>query len=152
TRRSKIVFCEHAFHGLTYGALSLNGDAVFREGFGPLLPDCACVPFNDLGAAEEALAAGDVAAFFVEPIQGKGVNLPSDDYLPELARLCRRHGTLRVADEIQAGLGRTGRFLAVEHWRVEPDIVLLAKALSGGAVPVGAVLMRDWVFGRVFSR
>lgn len=152
TRRAKIVFCEHAFHGLTYGALSLNGDAVFREGFGPLLPDCTSVPFNDLGAAEEALAGGDVAAFFVEPIQGKGVNLPSDDYLPELARLCRRHGTLLVADEIQTGLGRTGRFLAVEHWQVEPDMVLLAKALSGGAVPVGAVLMRDWVFGGVFSR
>jgi ornithine--oxo-acid transaminase len=152
TRRSKVVFCEHAFHGLTYGALSLNGDAMFRDGFGPLLPDCVRFPFNDLGAAEAALAGGDVAAFLVEPIQGKGVNLPSDDYLPELARLCRRHGTLLVADEIQTGLGRTGRFLAVEHWNVEPDIVLLAKALSGGAVPVGAVLMRDWVFGRVFDR
>jgi ornithine--oxo-acid transaminase len=152
TRRSKIVFCEHAFHGLTFGALSLNGDDMFREGFGPLLPECVRVPFDDLGAAEEALAGGDVAAFFVEPIQGKGVNLPSDDYLPELARLCRRHGTLLVADEIQTGLGRTGRFLAVEHWNVEPDIVLLAKALSGGAVPIGAVLMREWVFGRVFDR
>jgi ornithine--oxo-acid transaminase len=152
TRRSKVVFCENAFHGLTYGALSLNGDAMFRDGFGPLLPDCIRVPFNDLAAVEAALAGGDVAAFLVEPIQGKGVNLPSDDYLPELARLCRRHGTLLVADEIQTGLGRTGRFLAVEHWNVEPDIVLLAKALSGGAVPVGAVLMRDWVFGRVFDR
>jgi ornithine--oxo-acid transaminase len=152
TRRSKIVFCENAFHGLTYGALSLNGDAMFRDGFGPLLPDCIRVPFNDLGAAEAALAGGDVAAFIVEPIQGKGVNIPSDDYLPELARLCRRTGTLLVADEVQTGLGRTGRFLAVEHWNVEPDMVLLAKALSGGAVPVGAVLMREWVFGRVFDR
>jgi ornithine--oxo-acid transaminase len=152
TRRPKIVYCEHAFHGLTLGALSLNGDAIFRNGFGPLLPDCVPVPFDDLGAAEAVLAGGDVAAFVVEPIQGKGVNLPSDAYLPELARLCRRHGALLVADEIQTGLGRTGRFLAVEHWRVEPDMVLLAKALSGGAVPVGAVLMRDWVFGRVFDR
>jgi ornithine--oxo-acid transaminase len=152
TRRSKIVYCDHAFHGLTFGALSLNGDAIFRNGFGPLLPDCLSVPFDDLAAAEQVLAGGDVAAFIVEPIQGKGVNLPGDDYLPELARLCRRYGALLVADEIQTGLGRTGRFLAVEHWHVEPDIVLLAKALSGGAVPVGAVLMRDWIFGRVFDR
>jgi ornithine--oxo-acid transaminase len=152
TRRSTIVYCENAFHGLTYGSLSLNGDKMFRDGFGPLLPECVRVPFNDLGAAEEALSSGDVAAFIVEPIQGKGVNLPSDDYLPGLARLCRRHGTLLVADEIQTGLGRTGRFLAVEHWNVEPDLVLLAKSLSGGAVPVGAVLMREWVFGRVFDR
>ncbi len=96
------------------------------------------MPFNDLGALEAALRAGDVAAFVVEPIQGKGVNMPDDDYLPGQA-LCRKHGTLFVADEIQTGMGRTGRFLACEHWGVEPDMVLLAKALSGGFVPVGAV-------------
>jgi ornithine--oxo-acid transaminase len=152
TRRTGIVYCEHAFHGLSYGALSLNGDAIFRSGFEPLLPDCTGIPFNDLAALEKALAARQVAAFIVEPIQGKGVNLPADGYLKAALELCRRHGTLFVADEIQTGIGRTGRFLAVEHWGVEPDMVLLAKSLSGGHVPVGAVLTRKWVFDKVFNR
>ena len=152
TGRPGIVYCGHAFHGLSYGALSLNGDGIFRDGFGPLLPDCVEIPFNDLGALEKALASRQVAAFVVEPIQGKGVNLPEDDYLQGVQELCRKYGTLFVADEIQTGIGRTGRFLAVEHWGVEPDMVLLAKSLSGGHVPVGAVLTRKWVFDKVFSR
>src|ERR1041385_4103480 len=150
TGRPGIVYCEHAFHGLSYGALSLNGDDVFRSGFEPLLPDCVRIPFNDLLALEKALRSRTMAAFIVEPIQGKGVVLPADDYLKTAADLCRRHGTLFVADEIQTGLGRTGRFLAVEHWNVEPDMVLLAKALSGGHVPVAAVLTRRRIFERVF--
>ena len=152
TGRTQIVFCDHAFHGLSYGALSLNGDAVFRTGFEPLLPGCVKIPFNDLGALEQALAGRRAAAFFVEPIQGKGVNLPDEGYLKAAAELCRRHETLFVADEIQTGLGRTGKFLAVEHWGVEPDMVLLAKSLSGGHVPVGAVLARKWIFEKVFNR
>jgi ornithine--oxo-acid transaminase len=152
TGRPGLVYCSHAFHGLTYGALSINGDATFRQGFGPLLPDCIEVPFNDLAALERALAARDVAAFVVEPIQGKGVNLPDDGYLQGAAELCRKHGTLLIADEVQTGLGRTGRFLAVEHWGVEPDMVVLAKSLSGGHVPVGAVLTRKWIFEKVFDR
>src|SRR5215469_16155310 len=92
-----------------------------------------------------------VAAFIVEPIQGKGVNMPDEHYLKGAAELCRRHGTLFVADEIQTGLGRTGRFLAIEHWNVEPDMVLLAKALSGGHVPIGAVLARKPIFDKVFD-
>ena len=152
TGRSGIVYCSHAFHGLTYGALSLNGEEAFRKGFGPLLPDCAAVPFNDLEALEKALASRQIAAFIVEPIQGKGVNMPDDGYLPAALALCRKYGTLFVADEIQTGLGRTGRFLAVEHWGVEPDMVLLAKALSGGHIPVGAVLMRKAIFDKVFNR
>ena len=152
TSRAGIVFCDHAFHGLTYGALSLNGDGVFRDGFGPLLPGSAQVPFNDLGALEAALRKRDVAAFFVEPIQGKGVVMPDDDYLARAVALCRQYGTLFVADEIQTGLGRTGKFLAVEHYGVEPDMVLLAKALSGGHVPVGAVLTRRKIFDKVFNR
>ncbi len=152
TRRPGIIHCEHSFHGLTYGALSLNGDAVFRSGFEPLLPDCTAVPFNDLAALERALATRNAAAFIVEPIQGKGVNLPDDGYLQEAAALCRRHGTLFIADEIQTGLGRTGRFLAVEHWGVEPDMVLIAKALSGGHVPVGAVLTRKRIYDKIFDR
>jgi ornithine--oxo-acid transaminase len=152
TRRPRILFCDHAFHGLTYGALSLNGDQLFRKGFEPLLPACDRVPFDSLPELEAELARGDVAAFIVEPIQGKGVHVPGDGYLAEAARLCRKHGALFVADEIQTGLGRTGRFLALEHWGVEPDMVLLAKALSGGFVPVGAVAMRKWIYDRMFDR
>lgn len=152
TKREKIVYCEHAFHGLTLGALSLNGEEVFREGFGPLLPQCVAVPFNDLAALEQALADKDVAAFIVEPIQGKGVNLPSDDYLPQAAKLCAKYGTLFVADEIQTGLGRTGKMWAVNHWGVEPDVLLMAKALSGGFMPVGAVAMERHIMDTVFNR
>lgn len=152
TRREKIVFCEHAYHGLTMGALSLNGEEVFREGFGPLLSGCHPVPFNDLAALEAALSAKDVAAFIVEPVQGKGVNLPSPDYLPEVERLCRKYGTLLVADEVQTGLGRTGKFWAVEHWQVKPDMICMAKALSGGFVPVGAVAMTHKIMDSVFNR
>ena len=152
TQRDKILYCEHGYHGLTLGALSLNGENVFREGFGPLLPGCAAVPFNDIAALEQALAGKDVAAFIVEPIQGKGVNLPSDDYLPEAARLCAKYGTLLVADEIQCGIGRTGKFWAVEHWGVEPDMICMAKALSGGFIPVGGVAMTTRVMEAVFNR
>jgi ornithine--oxo-acid transaminase len=152
TGRPGIVYCEHAFHGLSYGALSLNGDDIFRNGFEPLLPGCMSIPFNDLAALEQALHSRVIAAFVVEPIQGKGVNMPADGYLKSAVELCRRHGTLFVADEVQTGLGRTGRFLAVEHWNVEPDMVLLAKTLSGGHVPVGAVLTRKQIFNKVFDR
>jgi ornithine--oxo-acid transaminase len=152
TRRPGIVYCDHAFHGLSYGALSLNGDETFRRGFEPLLPDCVKIPFDDLFALEKALHKRQVAAFIVEPIQGKGVNMPADGYLQAAADLCRRYGTLFVADEIQTGMGRTGRFLAVEHWGVEPDMVLLSKSLSGGHVPVGAVLTRKTIYDKVFDR
>jgi ornithine--oxo-acid transaminase len=152
TGRPGIVHCSHAFHGLSYGSLSVNGDEVFRAGFGPLLPECVEIPFNDLGALESALGSRRIAAFIVEPIQGKGVVIPDDDYLRGALDLCRRHGTLLVADEIQTGLGRTGRFLAVEHWGIEPDMVLMAKSLSGGHVPVGALLTRKWIFDKVFDR
>lgn len=152
TGRQDIVYCDHAYHGLTYGALSLTGDSNFRNGFEPLLPGCRVVPFNDLAALEQALSSRQVAAFIVEPIQGKGVNIPSDDFLPGAAALCRKYGSLFIADEIQTGMGRTGKFLAVEHWNVEPDMVLLSKALSGGHVPVGAVLTRKHIFEKIFNR
>jgi ornithine--oxo-acid transaminase len=152
TGKSRIIYCSNAFHGLTYGALSMNGSHVYRSGFGSLLPDFTEVPFNDLEALEQALRTGDVAAFVVEPIQGANVTIPSDTYLASAAALCRQHGALFVVDEIQTGVGRTGRFLAVDHWNVEPDMVLLAKALSGGYVPIGALLTRDWVFEKVFER
>lgn len=151
TGKPAILYARKAYHGLSNGALSLNGDSVFREAFEPLLPECRMIPFNDLAALEQALAAGDVAAFIVEPIQGKGVNIPSSGYLREAAALCRKHGALFVADEVQSGMGRTGRFLALEHdGDVDPDIVILSKSLSGGYVPIGAVLTRKWIFDRVF--
>src|SRR3978361_1899234 len=127
-------------------------DANFRSGFEPLLPGCTQIPFNDLAALEHALSSRQVAAFIVEPIQGKGVNMPSDEFLPGAAALCRKYGTLFIADEIQTGIGRTGRFLAVEHWNVDADGVLRAKALSGVHVPVGALLTRKSVFDKIFNQ
>jgi ornithine--oxo-acid transaminase len=152
TGRPGLVYCTHAFHGLSYGALSISGETIFREGFGALLENCFRIPFNDLPALERALAHRQMAAFVVEPIQGKGVNVPDDGYLAGAQDLCRKYGTLFVADEIQTGLGRTGRFLAIDHWGVEPDIVLVSKTLSGGHVPVAAVLTRKWIFDKVFDR
>jgi len=151
TGRPRVLYAEHAFHGLTLGSLSLNGGAEFREGFGPLLPGCDPVGFGDLDALERELSKGDVAAFVVEPIQGKGVNLPAPDYLPGAQRLCRQAGALFVCDEVQTGIGRTGRFLALEHWGLEPDMICLAKALSGGFVPIGAVLVSRAAFEKVFD-
>ncbi|MGD0454528.1 MAG: aspartate aminotransferase family protein [Solirubrobacteraceae bacterium] len=151
TGRPRVLYAEHAFHGLTLGSLSLNGGVEFREGFGPLLPDCDPVGFGDLDALERELSRGDVAAFIVEPIQGKGVNLPAPDYLPGAQRLCREAGALFVCDEVQTGIGRTGRFLALEHWGLEPDMICLAKALSGGFVPIGAVLVSRTAFEKVFD-
>ncbi len=167
TGRPRILCAEHAFHGLTLGALSLNGDAIFREGFGPLLPDCEAVPFGDVDALKRALAGartrglgggpgedrvrGEVAAFVVEPVQGKGVNIAPDGYLATAQRLCREAGALFVCDEVQTGLGRTGRFLALEHWGLEPDLICVSKALSGGLVPIGAVLVSRAAFDRVFD-
>jgi ornithine--oxo-acid transaminase len=152
TGRPGIVYCGHSYHGLTYGALSLTDDSNFRGGFEPLLPGCTAIPFNDLAALEQALSSREIAAFIVEPIQGKGVNMPTDEFLPGAAALCKRYGTIFIADEIQTGMGRTGRFLAVEHWDVEPDMVLLSKALSGGHVPVGALLTRKHIFDKIFNR
>lgn len=152
TGRSKIVYCEGGYHGLTLGSLSATGDPHFREGFGPFLPDFIEVPFGDLAALERALSRKDVAAFITEPIQGHGVWIPEPDYLPGAAALCRQYGSLFIADEVQTGLGRTGKWWAVEHFGVEPDLLCMAKALSGGFVPVGAVACRPWIFDKVFNR
>ncbi len=151
TGRGRILYAEHAFHGLTLGSLSLNGNDEFRDGFGPLLEGCDPVGFGDLDALERELERGDVAAFVVEPVQGKGVNLPPDGYLQGAQERCRGAGTLFVCDEVQTGLGRTGRFLALEHWGLQPDIVCVAKALSGGLVPIGAVLVSREAFDKVFD-
>ncbi|HEX7008720.1 MAG TPA: aspartate aminotransferase family protein [Phycisphaeraceae bacterium] len=151
TGRARVLHCQKGFHGLTLGALAINGNAEFREGFGPMMEHTTAVPFNDLAALERELSRNDVAGFIVEPIQGKGVNVPDDHYLPQAAELCRKHGALFIADEVQTGYGRTGRMFACEHWNVEPDILITAKGLSGGYVPVGAVLAKRWIYHKVFS-
>ena len=143
TGRSRILFADHAFHGLTTGALALNGSKGFQQGFGPLLPDVTSVPFGDLEALQREVARGDVAAFVVEPIQGKGVHLAPAAYWQGVEEALHAKGSLLVADEVQTGLGRTGRFFAYEYYGIRPDIITVSKALSGGYIPVGAMLTSD---------
>ena len=151
TGRTRVVSTQHGFHGLTLGALSANGDPHFTERFGPLLPGFMQVPFGDLDALEAELRREDVALFIVEPIQGHGVYLPPSGYLEGAQELCRRYGTLFAVDEVQTGFGRTGRMFAFEHWGLEPDLLTVAKSLSGGYVPVGALLMSTRVYDAVFD-
>jgi ornithine--oxo-acid transaminase len=148
TGRPRLLSCQSSFHGVTLGPLSLVGDEFFKEGFGPLLPGCASVPFGDLEGLERELRAGDVAAFIIEPIQGRMVTLPPEGYLEAAQELCRLHGTLFVIDEIQTGLGRTGRWFALDRWGLEPDVVLVGKALSGGFMPTAAMVTTREIFQR----
>ncbi|MEY9861185.1 ornithine--oxo-acid transaminase [Catenulispora sp. GAS73] len=150
TGKARVLYADHAFHGLTAGSLSVNGAREFRDGFGPLLPGAA-VAFGDLGALEAELRKGDVAAFIVEPIQGKGVFLPPAGYLVRARELVRKYKALLICDEVQTGLGRTGTFFAYESEGLEPDLVTVAKTLSGGFVPVGATLGKEWIFQKVYS-
>lgn len=152
TRRAGILCADHAFHGLTCGALSLMSDKFWSEGFGPLLPETSAIPFGDLGELERELKSKRYAAFIVEPVQSEaGVCVPDPGYMRTAESLCRRHGTLFVLDEVQTGMYRTGSFLAAHTFGVEPDMVVLAKAMSGGLVPCGAVLMSDAVCHSVYS-
>jgi ornithine--oxo-acid transaminase len=152
TGRSALLSLAGSFHGLTHGALSVMGDAHFREGFGPLLEGTERVQLGDLAALAERLARRDVAALVIEPVQGKGVRFPQDNYYREAQRLCRQTGTLLIADEVQTGLGRTGRWWGFQHWDLEPDIVTVAKSLSGGYVPCAAVVSRRSIQQATFSR
>jgi ornithine--oxo-acid transaminase len=151
TERVRVISTDHGFHGLTLGSLSANGNAEFTRRFQPLLPGFSHVPFGDLDALERDLRSEDVAVFIVEPIQGKGVNLPPPGYLEGAQEICRRYGTLFCLDEVQTGFGRTGTMFAFEHWGLEPDLVPVAKSLSGGYVPVGALLMSRAVHEAVFD-
>jgi ornithine--oxo-acid transaminase len=151
TGRERVVSTEHGFHGLTLGSLSASGDRHFVDRFGPLLPGFSQVPYGDLNALERELRSEDVALFLVEPVQGKGVNLPPAGYLAGAQELCRRYRTLFAVDEVQTGLGRTGKLFALEHWDLQPDLVTVAKSLSGGYVPVGALLMGRGVYDAVFD-
>ena len=152
TGRAGLIFTDGAFHGLTCGALSLMGSEFWRQRFGPLLPDAKRVPFGDLKNLAAALSTKKHAAFIVETVQGEGgIRIPSSEYLQQAQALCRRYGSLFVLDEVQTGLYRTGRFLATQHFGLDPDMVVLAKALSGGLVPVGAVLLTDDVYDSVYD-
>ncbi len=152
TGRPQIIYAKNSFHGLTAGALSLMNDAFWREGFGPLLQDTTGVPYGDLPALERALSGGRCAAFIVEPVQAEGgIRVPSREYLLTAQELCRAHGALYILDEVQTGMYRTGTFLAAHQFGVRPDMVVLAKALSGGLVPVSAVLMTDKIYRSVYS-
>ena len=151
TGRSGLLYASGAFHGLTCGALSLMGDDYWRAGFGPMLTDTHQVPFNDLHALEEKLATRKMAALFLEPIQSEaGIRMPQGDYLKRAQELCRRYGTLLVLDEVQTGMYRTEQFLAGQRYGVQADMVVLAKALSGGLIPSGAVLMTDAIYRSVY--
>ena len=151
TKRHRILYHAHAYHGLTMGALALNGSAEFRIGFGPLMPDTTEVPLGDLDALKKELRRGDVAALIVEPIQGKGVVELDAERWRALEAAVHEAGALFICDEVQTGLGRTGRFYAFEHYGLSPDIITVSKALSGGFVPVGAMLASDKVFRSVYS-
>jgi ornithine--oxo-acid transaminase len=152
TGRAGIIYAKSSFHGLTAGALSLMNDAFWREGFGPLLNDTVGVPFGSLSELESALATRKHAAFIVEPVQAEaGIRVPTQAYLQQAQEACRRTGTLFVLDEVQTGMYRTGTFLAAHQFEAQADMVILAKALSGGLMPVCAVLMTDKIYDAVYS-
>ena len=150
TGRPRILYCDHAFHGLTAGSLSVNGAKEFRDGFGPLLPG-TMVDFGDLAALRAEVAKGDVAALIIEPVQGKGVQVAPPGYLAGAADILHRGGALLICDEVQSGVGRTGKFFAYDHDGVTPDMVTMAKTISGGYVPAGATLATNAIFDKVYS-
>jgi len=141
---AKIIVCDGNFHGRTSTVISFSNDPLARKNFGPYMPGFISIPFNDINALEKVLSDKDVAGFLVEPIQGEaGVLVPDDGYLSKAKQLCEEANILFIADEIQTGLARTGKMLACDHENVRPDILLLGKALSGGMMPVSAVLADD---------
>jgi len=152
TRRTGLLHQDGAFHGLTCGALSLMGDPFWRGNFGPMLADTKAVPFGEVDRLEQELASRKYAALFVEPIQSEaGIRVPTREYMEAAQALCRKYGTLFVLDEVQTGMYRTGPFVAAHHFDLRPDLIVLAKALSGGLIPVGAVLMSEPVYESVFD-
>jgi ornithine--oxo-acid transaminase len=147
---ARIIFAEGNFWGRTLAAISSSTDPSSFKGFGPFMPGFGLVPYNDLGALENELKEANVAAFMVEPIQGEaGVVLPDDGYLKGVRDLCTKYNVLFIADEIQTGLARTGKMLACDHEGVRPDILILGKALSGGTLPISAVLADDIVMMQI---
>ncbi len=153
TQRKRVLSLESAFHGLSLGSLSLMGCESFTEGFGPLMDEWDTrISLDDIDSLGRELAKRDVAAFVIEPVQGKGCKYPKGDFYQRAQELCRKHGTLLICDEVQTGLGRTGKMFGFEHWNLEPDIITLAKTLSGGYVPCGAIVARRDIYQKTFSR
>lgn len=152
TGRSEFISLESSYHGLTYGSLSITSNDYFQEGFTPMMSGCHRLPPGDLEELERLLKGETIAALIVEPVQGKTVWSPQDDFFVRAQELCRRHGTLFICDEVQTGLGRTGKWFGFQHWDLEPDIITLAKSLSGGYVPCGAIITRRAIYQNVFSR
>ncbi len=141
---AKIICCDGNFHGRTITIISMSTDPDARNDYGPFTPGFITIPYNDLGALKEALRDPDIAGFLVEPIQGEaGVFVPDDGYLRQAYELCKKNNVLFIADEVQTGLARTGKLLACDHEGVRPDILILGKALSGGLMPISAVLADD---------
>lgn len=152
TRRPRILSLRDAWHGCTFGSVALMSEGIFRDPFGPHLPGAEALPRGDVEALRRALAPGDVAAVVVEPIQLEGgVHALSPAYIEALCTLTAEHGTLLVADEVQTGLGRTGRFAASEAWPRRPDALLLAKSLGGGLVPISAMLTHRTLWERAYG-
>lgn len=152
TGRPVAVYCHNAYHGATMGSLSMIGKGPLRDPFEPLLPGFVSVPFNDLEALEEALKTHECAAFVTEPIQAEGgVNTPMPGYLKRAGELCRKHGALFILDEVQTGLGRTGALFAFQDEDVVPDILVLAKSLGGGILPIGAYATSRDIFDRAYG-
>ena len=142
--KAKIIVCNDNFHGRTITIISASTDPDSYEGYGPFTPGFVKIPYNDLNALEEALKDSNVAGFLVEPIQGEaGVFVPDDGYIKKAYDLCKKNNVLFIADEVQTGIARTGSLLACDHEAVRPDIVILGKALSGGVIPISAVLADD---------
>jgi 4-aminobutyrate aminotransferase-like enzyme len=142
TNKPRVISLESAFHGLSLGSLSLMGCESFTEGFGKLME----------GFETRELSKRDVAAFVIEPVQGKGCKYPKTNFFERAQELCRKYGTLLISDEVQTGLGRTGKMFGFQHWDLEPDIITLAKTLSGGYVPCGAIVTRRDIYQKTFSR
>lgn len=152
TKKEKIIYCEGSFHGKTFGALSVTGRDKYKKDFQPLVPNCHGVPFGDIDSLEKALKNNDVAAFIVECIQGEGgIIVPPRGYLKQVRELCSRYETLLIIDEIQTGLGRTGKMFACEHEEVVPDIMCLAKSLGGGIMPIGAYITTEKIHNKGYG-
>ena len=150
TGKHQIISAHGGYHGKTMGALSATGRDLYKTPFAPLLPGFVQVAWNDIDALAEAVTP-DTAAIILEPVQGEGgIQVPDDDYLPAVRRLCDTHGILMIADEVQTGLGRTGKMFALEHWGIAPDIMTLAKCLGGGVLPVGAFMATPAIWDKVF--
>lgn len=152
TGRTRLVSCYKSYHGLSFGAMSVSGSRRYRAIFGPLVEHCETVPFGDVAALQERLASDDVAAFIVEPVQGEGgAVVPPEGYLGAVAEVCRVHGTLLIVDEIQTGLGRTGRLFALEQDGAVPDMVLLSKSLGAGVIPISVCCTTEKIWNRAFG-